>query len=392
MPGLGLSFNDLSTVLNSIVKQATGQSAQAVVDTSSFISVAQTALLTGYDTLATSISQVLSRTIFSVRPYERKFGGLEVSNAEYGNHIRKLSAVDKDWEKDQRFELTDGESIDQYVVNKPKVLQTNFYGANTYAKSMTVYRDQLDQAFSGPDQFQSFLAMMMQNASDMIEQAHENTARSAVANLIGGIIDLKNAKQVRHLVTEYNAYLGESAALTLEELRAANVYPTFIRWVMAQVKSQSSLLTERSELYHQNFTGYNIPRHTPVSDQKLYMFNDDRYSIETEVMSTTFNNEFLDIIDYETVNFWQSLQSRDGLNITPGYTDATGAVTKGTAVTQGNIFAILFDRETAGYTVVNEWSQPTPFNAAGGYYNQFWHFTDRYWNDFTENAVLFLMD
>lgn len=392
MAGLGLTFNDLSTVLNSIVKQATGQSAQAVVDTSSFISVAQTALLTGYDTLATSISQVLSRTIFSVRPYERKFGGLEVSNAEYGNHIRKLSAVDKDWEQDQRFELTDGESVDQYVVNKPKVLQTNFYGANTYEKSMTVYKDQLDQAFSGPDQFQSFLAMMMQNASDMIEQAHENTARATVANLIGGIVDLNNAYQVRHLVTEYNDYIGGSDSLTLEELRAPDVYPTFIRWVMAQVKSQSSLLTERSELYHQNFTGYNIPRHTPVGYQKLYMFNDDRYSIETEVMSTTFNNEFLNIIDYETVNFWQSLQSRDRLNITPAYTDATGAVTKGAAVTQGNIFAVLFDREAAGYTVVNEWSQPTPFNARGGYYNQFWHFTDRYWNDFTENSVLFLMD
>ena len=123
---LELDFNDLSTVLNSLVHQATGQTAQAVVDTSSFISVAQTALKAGYDPLATAISQLLSRTIFSVRPYERKFGGLEVSNIQYGNHVRKLTTVDKDWEQDKRFELTDGASVDQYAVNKPKVLQTNF--------------------------------------------------------------------------------------------------------------------------------------------------------------------------------------------------------------------------------------------------------------------------
>ena len=62
-----LSFNQLSTVLNAIVKQATGQSEAAVVDTSSFVSVANTALKAGYDALATSVSQVLSKTIFSVR-------------------------------------------------------------------------------------------------------------------------------------------------------------------------------------------------------------------------------------------------------------------------------------------------------------------------------------
>jgi len=389
---LELDFNDLSTVLNSLVHQATGQTAQAVVDTSSFISVAQTALKAGYDPLATAISQLLSRTIFSVRPYERKFGGLEVSNIQYGNHVRKLTTVDKDWEQDKRFELTDGASVDQYAVNKPKVLQTNFYGANTYAKSLTIYRDQLDNAFTGPDQFQSFLAMIMQNASDMIEQAHESTARMTIANLIGGVIDLANGPQVRHLVTEYNSYIGSKTALTLQQLRAADVYPSFIRWVMAQVKSQSSLLTERTTRYHQNFTNYTVARHTPVSDQKLYMYNDDRYNIETQVMATTFNNNFLDIIDYETVNYWQSIQTRDGLNVTPAYTGADGTAKTGTAVNKSNIFAVLFDREAAGYTVVNEWAQPTPFNAGGGYYNQFWHFTDRYWNDFTENAVVFLMD
>lgn len=60
--------------------------------------------------------------------------------------------------------------------------------------------------------------------------------------------------------------------------------------------------------------------------------------------------------------------------------------------TISNVVGVLFDEEAAGYTTVNQWSQPSPFNARGGYYNQFWHFTDRYWNDFTENVVIFYIE
>ena len=56
------------------------------------------------------------------------------------------------------------------------------------------------------------------------------------------------------------------------------------------------------------------------------------------------------------------------------------------------VFGVIFDEDAAGYTVVNQWSASAPFNARGGYTNIFWHSTDRYWNDFTENAVVLLLD
>lgn len=62
------------------------------------------------------------------------------------------------------------------------------------------------------------------------------------------------------------------------------------------------------------------------------------------------------------------------------------------AVSKNNMFAILMDEEAAGVTIVNEWSASSPFNASGGYSNMFWHFTDRYWNDFTENCVVFTLE
>lgn len=388
-----LSFNQLSTVLNAIVKQATGQTPAAVVDTSSFVSVANTALKTGYDALATSVSQVLSKTIFSARPYERKFGGLEVDNIRYGNHVRKLTPVDKDFENDDRIALVDGESIDQYKVNKPKVLQTNFYGANTYQKSMTIYRDQLDTAFSSPDEFGRFLSMMMQNAADMIEQSHEETARATVVNLIAATINMSTAQktpQVIKLLTEYNTATGSE--LTATTVMSPANYGNFIKWAFSRIKSVSNLLTERSTIYHANVTGSPVARHSPIRDQKFYLSSKFMNEVSTMVFSSVFNEEYLKTIDYELVNFWQSILTPAGIKVTPAQMTTTGTVEKGTAVDKSTVLGVLFDREAAGYTVVNEWASPTPFNARGGYYNQFWHFTDRYWNDFTENAVVFLME
>lgn len=385
-----LTFNQLSTVLNSIVKQATGKQAQQVTNTAEFVSVAQTALKTGYDPVLQAISQVLSRTIFSIRPYTRKFGGLMVSNQQFGNIVRKLNIADKDWENDSRFELADGSGVDMYKVNKPAILQTNFYGANVFEKSLTIFKDQLDCAFSSPDEFGRFVSMTMTNASDMIEQAHENLARATLANFIGGKISGDTASVI-HLLSEYNTITG--LQLTAETVYQPANFKPFMQWVYSRVASLSSLMTERTQKFHINVTGKEISRHTPVNKQKVYLYAPARYQTETMVLADVYHDNFLRMADNETVNFWQSIDKPDEINVQPVYLQTDGTLkTDGSPVNQKGIFGVMFDEEAAGYTVVNQWSAPTPFNVKGGYSNIFWHFTDRYWNDFTENGVVLLLD
>lgn len=383
-----LTINQISTVLGEIVEQATGSKPMAVTDTSSFVTVAQIGLKTGYDTLATAISQVLSRTIFSTRPYNRKFGGLEVSNQRYGNHVRKLSPIDKAPEDDERYSLTEGVAIDHYKVSKPLVQQTNFYGANTYQRHLTTYRDQLDMSLQSPDEFASFLSMTLSNVSDMIEQDHENTARAAVANLIGGAVDLAGSNVV-HCLTEYNAITGET--YTADTVLNPDTIAGFAKYLVARINTIAKMLTERSTVFHQTIDEKTVMRHTPVERQKAYIYTDYLSKVYANVFSTVFNENYLKIADTEEVNFWQSIKTPGSINVTPAYTDSTGAIVKGKAVNKP-ILAVLFDEEAAGYTVVNQWTQNTPMNAAGGYYNTYWHFTDRYWNDFTENHVVFVLD
>ena len=387
-----LTFNQLSMVLNSIVQQATGQKVQQVTNTAEFVSVAQTALKTGYDPVLQAISQVLSRTIFSIRPYTRKFGGLMVSNQQFGNIVRKLNIADKDWEEDSRFELTDQNSVDMYKVNKPSILQTNFYGANVFEKSLTIFKDQLDCAFSNPDEFGRFVSMTMTNASDMIEQAHENLARATLANFIGGKISGDTASVI-HLLTEYNTITGLNPPLTAETVYQPANFKPFMQWVYSRVASLSSLMTERTQKFHINVTGKEISRHSPVNKQKVYLYAPARYQTETMVLADVYHDNFLRMADNETVNFWQSIDKPDEINVQPVYLQADGMLkSDDVPLNQKGIFGVMFDEEAAGYTVVNQWSAPTPFNSKGGYSNIFWHFTDRYWNDFTENGIVLLLD
>lgn len=398
-----LSFEQLSTVLTAITNQATGVNNITPIDTTSFVTVAQMALKTGYDPLTTAISQVLSRTIFSVRPYTRKFKGLNVSNQRYGNHVRKLLTIDKPFEDDDRLKLVDGESIDQYKVNKPKVLQTNFYGANQYQKSVTIYKDQLDCAFSSPDEFASFISMVMQNASDMIEQAHEETARATINNLISGIYAAETTegtantmaksnggKRAINLLSLYNKTNG--GLLEVSDIFKAENFESFVKFTFSTINTLADLMTDRNTLFSSQLTNYTVIRHTPKDRMKFYLYTDLVNKINSEVYSSVFNPDFLKLVDFEGVNFWQSALNPSQIQSKPVMLKKDGTLNTVGNTSINNVFGVLFDAEAAGYTTVNEWSQPSPFNARGGYYNQFWHFTDRYWNDFTENAIVFYVD
>lgn len=392
-PGYG--FNDAAVLLNSIVSQATGRTAITPTNLQDFISVGQTALSVGPDPLMQAISQVLSRTIFSVRPYSEKFSGLRADALRWGNHVRKLSIADSDWESDQRYYespadfLDNGDSVDMYKIKMPNVLQTNFYGQNVVQRSITIFRDQLNVAFSNPEDFMRFVSMIMSNVSDQLAQERESTARMALANFIGGK-NILGTGHVFHLIDEYNTATGQSLTATTI-FNPAN-YATFIRWVYGFIKTVSDRMTERSVIYQQNVTGKAISRHTPKARQKLYISAPDINRMDAEVLSITFNEDRLNLGEVESVGYWQSIETPNSVSVTPSYMGTDGSIVNGTAQVVNNIFGLLFDEEAIMVQSVNEWSAPTPFNPAGGYTNTYWHQSNRYLNDFTEKGVLFLLD
>ena len=389
-----MTFEQSAALLSSLVEQATGQAAITPTDESEFVSLAQTTLRTNYDVMATAISQVLSRTIFSSRPYNAVFRGLQVDSEKFGGHVRKINYIDLDIEDDDRYSLQDNQSVDMYTVNKPHAVQTNFYGSNTHQLHYTVYRDQLDAAFENSAQFGSFMAGAIQNISNQIEQINENERRMTLQNLIAGTIE---GGTTIHLLTEYKNDTGNTT-ISASNWQSEAEFPYFVKWLYGFLNTTIDLMRERTALYHQNIATYNgnpvkpIMRHTPRQNMKAYMLNSLMRHIDASVMSSVFHNELLDTIDFEAVNFWQSIQDPSGLQITPVVMQSDGTYAQGSGVNTDALVGVLFDEEAAGTTIISNWSATTPFNPRGAYWNTFYHWNVRTWNDMTENCVVLLMD
>ena len=341
-----------------------------------------------------AISQVLSRTIISNRPYTRKFKGLEADSIRWGNHVRKINYIDRDWDDGSRLPITNGVSVDDQAPVLDDILQTNFYGQNDYEIQWTMYANQLDVAFKNADEFGSFISGKLQNISDMVEQKHEALARATLANLMGGIIDINNSPQIVHLVTEYNTYCGYSPVKTLSDIRGdAAEYAKFTKWIYGRVAQLSAMLTERSIVYHQNVTGKEISRHTPYNKQNVYLLSSERFQMEAQVLADVYHDNYLRMSDTGILNYWQAIDSPDTIQIEPVYMKNDGTLeTSGAAVNQSDVFGVICDVEAAGYTVVNQRSTSAAYNGKGEYQNFWLKFTDRWWNDFTENAAVLLLD
>lgn len=393
-----MDFMQASTLLNALRKQATGQTALAPADETEFVSVATTLLQMGTEPIMNAISQLIGRTIFSIRPYAAKLAGLEVDSQRWGYITRKLSIADKDFVDDAGFDLSDGYSVDMYIVNKPSVLQVNFYGQNMFQRYYTVFRDQLNSAFSSSQQFGEFLTMVTQNCLDIIEQNREVVRRMTLANFIGGKLKAEDAQAsaeengVIHALTEYNTETGSE--LTSTTVFAKENFDDFCKWLYARIQTISSRMSERSILYQMNIADHVVTRHTPVNDQRVYIYSPFLAQMDARVMADTFHYDFLRYADVEAINYWQSIKTPDSINVKPVYLDVTDGelIEAETAVSKGGIIGVIFDRDAMGVTVMNEETSTTPYNSRGRYWNVWYSFLQRYWVDFCEKGAVLLLD
>ena len=397
-----LNFEQVATVLTSIVKQATNQDVLTPTDTASFTSVAQIALRADRDAVMNAISNVLARTIFSIRPYSAKLTGLEIDTFRWGNMMRKLSIADSDWEDDPAYAWPatydatqtpatgNGEMIDMWTIKKPNVLQTNFYGASVYFDEMTIFEDQIETAFSGPEQLGSFLSLLMTNLSNRLEMSNEGLRRGLVCNAIGALKAENNSERVIHLLSEYNTATGET--FTQEDVYKPENFGNFTKWMYARVAEISDLFTANSTMFQTVITGKPILRHTPVEFQRIYMYSPIIRQIEARVLADTYHDTFLRYADVESLAYWQSIKTRDTVSVTPVYTGTDGSVVTGNAQVVENVVGMIFDRDAMGMTILDRRVLSTPVNTKGLYRNIHVHCKQRVVYDSTEKCALLLLD
>lgn len=413
---------DAHTLMNLLVKQATGQQSVTVTDTSSFVSAGELVMGTGTENVLNALSIIIGRTFVAVRPYDAKLTVFNALNtAMYTNRFRKISFYAKDAQPagfvntDLFTNLKDGYTNGQNTPDDPNStksmweqnqgvpLEMHFGGQSVWQDSITVYEDQLKVAFRGEDEFMRFVGGIMTERENDIESQKEAFNRMTLLNAIAGRIDMANDNLIPNgainLVTAFNAKFGTS--YTAEQLRTTYLQD-FLAFMVSTIKQYSNLMTHRTRAFHWSPTkqidgvNYTLLRHTPKSRQKLMMYEPLFIDSTAMVLPEIFNPQYLDIGNYEGVDYWQGLTgdltNNPAINVTPAVPTAAGTQTAGDPVNIPYIVGFLFDEDAIMTDFQLERTDTSPLEARKHYRNIWFSFSKNAMNDFTENGIVFYME
>ena len=389
---------DVYAIMNALVKQTMGaESELKVFDSSSFVAVGSRLLSFGTEKTLNALTEMFANTtIFSNRAYNGKYRILESDNRLWGSVTRKLTALYKELEPsmdnntDLNTPLTNGESVDPWVINKPEVIETVFIGTNIIQKSITNFtQSQLNVAFSSEGEFVQFLGMIATQFENELQKTFETEKRGAVLNEIGACLKTGLYKD---LALEFNKTYG--TAYTRKQL-LTTYFENFAKFVIAEIEKDSNLLEEFTFNNHLSINGFaKIPRHTPKADQRMLFYEPFFIDVKANVFTSLFHPELLKIGDYEKVNYWENINEPTKISVKPNYINADGesvGASTDDPVTCDYVLGVLYDRQAMGWTNIFEQTATTPINARGLYYNTFYHSQSKPWLDLTESQIVYII-
>lgn len=409
-----LTARDCHALMNLLVKEATGQDALIqAVDSSTFVAAGETVLATGTENVLNALSLVLGRTFMAVRPYNAKLNLINAINTgEYTHRMRKISFYSReaqasgDWNTQLYTNLADGFTNGQNIndgtaqstksmweQNQPVPLEMNFSGQSVWEDSTTIYEYQLQQAFRSEDNFAEFIGGIMTERGNDIESQKEAFNRMTLLNFMAGVYDLNQTGSVVNLTSAFNTEFGTS--YTSAELRSTYL-KEFCMFLAAKIKIDSDMLTNRSVKAHWSPAkeGYALLRHTPKDRQRLMLYNPLMIKTQAYVFPELFNEQYLKMENYEGVMYWQNENDPSAIKVTPAIPDTTGLTgtqTAGATVSLGYVVGMLYDVDALMIDYQLERSATTPLEARKGYRNMWWTFSKNAINDFTENAIIYIM-
>lgn len=368
---MAFQTEQIYAIVNDAASQALGESAITAIDTSSLVSLGNQILSsnTNVESYLNVLPQRIGDTIFANRPYVAKSHDMWISSMEYGAIMQKISIELIDSEEDPSYNLEQGKSVDMFTVNKPTVDNKLFVTRTPYMFKITVVRKQLKESFLSESKLSAFLAFIMQRVQDSITFAFDNLAKLCMANFMA------ETKNVINLVTEYNA-------ITTSTLTAATAMydESFMRYALGRIKEVSKGMTDMSKSYNDG----SITRHTPFKMQRIKIWSKFQTLLETQVQYAAFHDNYVKLEQFVEYNFWQNEKNPTSIDVT--------RASDGTEIKIDNIIAFIHDKDAMGLYKEEEEALTTPVNAAARYYNTFYHMMQLWFNDLSENFVLFTLN
>lgn len=366
-----ISTTQISSIINDVTRQMTGVDELKTLDTNSIVTLGTQVLCTNQATesFLNTLALRISWTIIRYRMYRSHLRELFVSDIEWGGIVQKIRVAMPEAVNDDSYDLAEneGKSIDMYTIKLPKVLQKFFVNRTPYMYYITIQRFQLQRAFTGAGELESFVNAIFGEVRNKIELALEGQGYAAMTNFISNILGTKQEFQT---ISTYNTIFGTSLS------QQTAIYDSkWLRWVVAQMNIYSKRMEGSTGLYNKS----NLPASTPIAMQRFVVLNDFNEYMRTVVQWEAFHSEYVEKAASVVVPWWQNPNKPFWINAT----DSNG--TEHTA----QVLAFMHDRDALGAYLKEDEVLTTPLNARGRYTNTFWHNEQMWFNDLDENAIVF---
>lgn len=398
-----MKVNQISGMLNDIYSEVLGAENMIQDDLSNIVSAGQiiTASTFGdnFDNYAGKIIDKVGRSIFVDRAYRATDLGIWRDSWEYASMLEKVRCEVGDYENNDEWTLLDGSdagTAPDYnstdIVDKlfgfvgPEVQAKYFNLKTTFRNKISITRKQLRSAFNGAAEMGRFIAMIENRIRTKQEIGKQELERRVVTNLACAAYDKGGAN-----IVDLKTVLGSNKTFA-EALKDQDL----LRGIAETITMTRKLVREPSKLYSITKRFMNF---TPEDLQKLIIIDDLDTALRFNLYGDTFNEEFVKLDGYNTVPYWQGRKDANGTDTLANRSrvNALAVVDSGSTSTVSTkkvvnidaLIGVLFDRDAA--MICNEEPEVrSQYNADGNFTNFFYNYDCSYYNDFDENAIVFV--
>lgn len=380
-----MKVEQIYNIVNELTSQYLGKTEMVNADLSNIIDIgSETINLDNLDKYVNSLIDQIGKITFVNRPYEGLVPSLYRESWRYGAIRQKISYDElPDAEENETWKLQDGQSYDQDVFTAPKVSSTFFSKKVTFDIPMSFAKRQVETAFQNATQLNSFFTMIETAISNSMTLKMDSLAMSVLTNMIGKTITTNTTAPLVINVAEGS--FSPSSTITGLELGRWLQSQDQVRKAIYKIMTWKKRLTRLSKMF--NISGSD--RFTPYTRIGFVLNDAFAQAAKTFLYSNTYNEEFVHLEGFDSIPYWQTPGTKYDYNDILSFNINIKGVD--TPIKDKYVIGVMFDEYAVGISNLDR-RTTSHYNGRAEFFNNWYKFDAGYYNDTSENFIVFTID
>ena len=390
-----MKVTQLHTLVNAVTQEILGETGVVAEDLSNVVDIGKTIIDSdNVDNYVKKLVNHIGKVVFVNRLYTGGVPSVLMDSWEYGSILEKISADLPEATINETWALEDKKDYSPDVFYKPSVSAKFFNSKVTFEIPMSFTELQVKESFSSKEQLNGFISMLTTSIENSMTVKLDALIMRTINNMTAEtlVAELNTAASGQPVVIDTTATgvkavnllkLYNATAKTKLTVDKAITDPDFIRFATYQISMYSDRMSKISTLFNVE----KAERFTPKDLQHIVLLSDFAKASETFLASNTQNAEMVALPKHETVPYWQG--SGTGYSFDDVSTINVKTASKADVNIKG-ILGVIFDRDALGVSNLDR-RVTTNYNPRAEFYTNFYKFDAGYYNDLSENFVLFFV-